>query len=945
MTPSSTSTRQGDSAPLSADAQGVLPTPAVCRWRLCGGPDSHRANGSIVCGHTYPDCQILRSHHAVDAARRLPTGGLEHRICRSFAEACRLRDAWDALAEETADLFSSFDWCALWWHYYGTGRELEIHLFLKGDRLVGVVPLFRQRLGVGPWRVRTLRLVGCDHSITACGFAVLPECADETLILLVDLLAQSDWDVLQLGRLPGCFPYARAITRLLRARPDVASCELGYDVLPQTVLDLPASFDEYLRGLSSRERHNIGQEKRRLDREHSVRTDDRATEPDTAFNEFIALHQRQWVQKGHRGHFDDWPDARAFHHDVAFVASGARRLYLRQIWVDEQPFCTEYAVRFGHRLHWLLSARSLDKRWHFCFPGRVGACDLFVAAIADGVRQIDMGNGLFEYKLKLGGRLEPLTYITAIRRGAWKGIKARILRVAALLHDILGYRLWYRRLLPHVPGVRLSLYRGWIRRQMWPADSHRLALRYRKATAWPWAAWRGLRRCLAHLHASGGASRLVQRYAHSPGRRRRVVYEAETSPAETSRSGVLAGFTLRSCHLMCDLKDTERAALEQYGGRFLLLQIADQIDRGGRLWLATHGHDLVTAWWTGPEVRQGRRANGPAEAVVRGLVTSARTPSTDAVHATLRRMLGDLATMGLVRVRTDVRDGDEVLRSALTATGFRVKPVWNYARQGTCVRLLYVALAAFCRCVTAFRLDSATEVVLCYHGVPERQRDRFIWQVRHLAKRRSRRQTPFVSLTFDDACASFSETALPALRAFGIPATIFVVSNDLDAGTSTEGALPYLGPGERPMSVDELCSAATHGLISVGSHTATHPHLTELDAGTLLRELSESKQVLEDLLGQPVEDVAVPHGEYNERVTLAARAAGYQRVFTLDEQLVSGRDRQGVIGRFQMSPEAWRIEFLLTCAGAYRWLYPWRCFVRRLRARLGMVRPLAPENV
>jgi len=234
-------------------------------------------------------------------------------------------------------------------------------------------------------------------------------------------------------------------------------------------------------------------------------------------------------------------------------------------------------------------------------------------------------------------------------------------------------------------------------------------------------------------------------------------------------------------------------------------------------------------------------------------------------------------------------------------------------------------------------------IVLCYHGVKPYQATRFDRQVGRLAARaidvrdlmaatavNCRR--PAVCFTFDDAFANLLDNALPVLRQHGVPACIFVVSDNLGDRPRWRIEPDHPDANERVMTAEELRRVADSGLVTVGSHTCTHPNLARLSPPALDQELRESRRQLSDLIGRPIEDLALPHGSFTPAVLDAAFAAGYRRVYTLDPtpHMPGGAGPQ-VIGRFLMSPDVWRIEFLLTCAGAYAWLHPWRRFLRRLR--------------
>ena len=76
------------------------------------------------------------------------------------------------------------------------------------------------------------------------------------------------------------------------------------------------------------------------------------------------------------------------------------------------------------------------------------------------------------------------------------------------------------------------------------------------------------------------------------------------------------------------------------------------------------------------------------------------------------------------------------------------------------------------------------------------------------------------------------------------------------------------------MSWSELRAIAEDG-IEVGSHTITHPRLTQLSPAELERELVESRERIEDELGRPCRFLAYPYGDEAEHVRAAAEAAGY----------------------------------------------------------------------
>jgi peptidoglycan/xylan/chitin deacetylase (PgdA/CDA1 family) len=120
------------------------------------------------------------------------------------------------------------------------------------------------------------------------------------------------------------------------------------------------------------------------------------------------------------------------------------------------------------------------------------------------------------------------------------------------------------------------------------------------------------------------------------------------------------------------------------------------------------------------------------------------------------------------------------------------------------------------------------------------------------------------ALTFDDGLAG----NLDVLEGLGVPATLFVVSGWLG------GEHPDL-PSARILTASDVRRLAEQGL-EIGSHTRTHPDLTQLDDHAIRAELAGSKRELEELLQRPVEVASYPYGLADEATVRACSEAGYR---------------------------------------------------------------------
>jgi peptidoglycan/xylan/chitin deacetylase (PgdA/CDA1 family) len=186
-------------------------------------------------------------------------------------------------------------------------------------------------------------------------------------------------------------------------------------------------------------------------------------------------------------------------------------------------------------------------------------------------------------------------------------------------------------------------------------------------------------------------------------------------------------------------------------------------------------------------------------------------------------------------------------------------------------------------------------VVLCYHAVSEDWPSKLAVRPRqlraHVAHLLGRGYRPatfsaavgesgMFAVTFDDAFATVGSVALGVLRDLDVPATVFVPT----AFPDSHGPLVWPGMEQWPtgrhagelrcLGWDELAMLADLGW-EIGSHTVTHPRLTQVDDARLASELSDSKHTIEQRLDRPCTAIAYPYGDEDERVVAAAARAGY----------------------------------------------------------------------
>lgn len=146
------------------------------------------------------------------------------------------------------------------------------------------------------------------------------------------------------------------------------------------------------------------------------------------------------------------------------------------------------------------------------------------------------------------------------------------------------------------------------------------------------------------------------------------------------------------------------------------------------------------------------------------------------------------------------------------------------------------------------------------------------------------------AVTFDDGYRSVLVEGLPVLERFGIPGTLFpnisyLDAEDLSVGPALRRWLESRHRGElESLTWDEVRFLADKGW-EIGSHTVTHPYLTQVGDEELDWELVESKRRLEAELDRPCETLAYPSGDFDARVAAAVDRAGYRLAGALPRRL------------------------------------------------------------
>ena len=295
--------------------------------------------------------------------------------------------AWDALAA-SARLpapFLGWTWQAEWARAFATGCRLEIRRVTDGEgRLVALLPLYETAPG------RLALLGGAD----VCDYLDLLALRGHESRAWAAILESraAEPAVWELHAVPAASPTVTALPGL------AAACGLTAETRVEErcpVLELPATWEAYLAGLSGKHRHELQRKLRRIDREVPGASVTCLTEPAAILarlDGFLGLHRRSRAGKAR---FMDGPMERFFRAAIpAMAARGGGRLWFLD--TPAGPLASFVTLEWDGVVG--LYNSGFDPERAALAPGLVLLAHLVRRAIEEGRRRFDFLRGEERYK-------------------------------------------------------------------------------------------------------------------------------------------------------------------------------------------------------------------------------------------------------------------------------------------------------------------------------------------------------------------------------------------------------------------------------------------------------------------------------------------------------------------------------------------------------------------
>jgi CelD/BcsL family acetyltransferase involved in cellulose biosynthesis len=311
-----------------------------------------------------------------------------------------LKPEWNDLVHRSCcdTLFLTWEWQSTWWKHLGEGDLLLLGFRADDDgRLVGIAPLFHTQTDDAR---SALYLVGCRDVSDYLDLIIERGQEDAVYGALLEYLSGEApaWDLVDFCNIP------QDSLTFLRLR-ELAEAD-GYQTLVEVenvcpIIDLPATWDDYLMMLNKKQRHEVRRKLRKADAEGDTRfymvgaDDDLRAEMEA----FVDLHQKSTPEKDQ---FMD-PPMQEFFFDVAQVLQAQGWLQLAFVEMGGEKAAALVNFDYGDGI--LVYNSGYDPtRFRHLSPGIIVTARSIEQAIALGRAKFDFLRGDEVYKYRFGAQ-------------------------------------------------------------------------------------------------------------------------------------------------------------------------------------------------------------------------------------------------------------------------------------------------------------------------------------------------------------------------------------------------------------------------------------------------------------------------------------------------------------------------------------------------------------
>jgi len=285
------------------------------------------------------------------------------------------------------------DWMRVWWQVFGAGNEMSIRTVRDGDKIIGVAPLMVKD-GTACFISGT---DVCDYN----DFITVPGREKDFFYTLLDDMKHRNILNLDLKHVRPDSTVIKSFTIVAEGRGYAVST-VKEDVSVE--MELPATFEEYLEELDTKQRHEVKRKMRRLTEEgkieyHYINSGGTLTPSmDTFFRMFVESRQDKadFLTEKMKSYFNLLADTMA--------GNGLLRLGVLEL--DSKPVAEIMCFDYNDCIY--LYNSGYDPRYVSLSAGLISKVFAIKDSIEKKKKRFDFLKGAETYKYRLGGKEVPL---------------------------------------------------------------------------------------------------------------------------------------------------------------------------------------------------------------------------------------------------------------------------------------------------------------------------------------------------------------------------------------------------------------------------------------------------------------------------------------------------------------------------------------------------------
>ena len=340
---------------------------------------------------------------------------LKHEIIEDDERFFALEHEWKELyaASSNASPTLHWAWQSGWWRAFNEGRRLYVVAVRHRQKLVAVLPMYRQVLADG---ARSMRFLSCCGSEADCMYPDYLDvlCRDgwreQAIQALVPVLRSGEGlDLLMLER----FSRKSVVSEVLARLGMFWYVRRSAFVSPQA--DLSDGFDAFLARCSTESRSRYRRLLRAFERGNfEFRIAQDAGEQACFFNELVSCHQASWNHRGMAGAFRS-ERILSFHRNLLSRLQPGKEALIARLSDAGGPLALIYGFIAKGKFDFYQSGVLMNRADSVKSPGILAHLLTMRSLAASGVRTYDFLEGEADYKTKLATHAAALQSVSLYR--------------------------------------------------------------------------------------------------------------------------------------------------------------------------------------------------------------------------------------------------------------------------------------------------------------------------------------------------------------------------------------------------------------------------------------------------------------------------------------------------------------------------------------------------